>query len=58
MELVAAINAYSGIELVRIPCPNDDLLDSQLSQIGVTVGEAENPQKTIPIGEDTQKMCS
>lgn len=55
---MAAINAYSGIELVQISCPNDDLLDSQLSQIGVTVGEAENPRKTIPIGEDAQKMCS
>jgi len=49
---VAAIGSYSGSELVWSPHFNDNPLDSQLSQIGVTVGEAENPRKTVPMGED------
>jgi hypothetical protein len=45
------MNAYIGTELVGIRLSQQaTVADSFAAQIGVTVGEAENPRKTIPIG--------
>ena len=45
------MNAYIGTELVGSQLSQRPLLLNLFAaQIGVTVGEAENPRKTIPIG--------